>query len=50
MDEKKSWSRNRLVLTKEKVQGGNINALRQQSDYFTCSPYQEIKGAAENAN
>ena len=48
---KKNWSRFRVVLTKEnKVQGGNINALRQQSDYFTCSPYQEMKGAAENAN
>ena len=32
MDEKKDWSRFRVVLTKE-MQGGNINAFRPQSDY-----------------
>ena len=37
-----------VVLTKE-MQGGNINASRQQSDYSTYSSYQEM-AAAENAN
>ena len=40
---KKNWSRFRVVLTKE-MQGGNKNASRQQSDYFTHSSYQEMKG------
>ena len=40
---KKIWSRFRVVLTKE-MQGGNKNASRQQSDYFTHSSYQEMKG------
>ena len=31
VDEKKNWSRFRVVLTKE-MQGGNINASRPQSD------------------
>ena len=31
MDEKKNWSRFRVVLTKE-MQGGNINAFGPQSD------------------
>ena len=31
MDEKKNWSRFRVVLTKE-MQGGNINAFIPQSD------------------
>ena len=43
IDKKKNWSRLRVVLTKE-MQGGNINASRQQSDYFTHSSYQEMKG------
>ena len=43
MDEKKDWSRFRVVLTKE-MRGGNTNASRQQSDYFTHSSYQEMKG------
>ena len=30
MDEKKKWSRFRVVLTRE-MQGGNINALRPQA-------------------
>ena len=47
--EKKNWSRFRVILTKE-IQGGNINASRQQTDYSTYSPYQEMKGCAENAN
>ena len=42
MDEK-NWSRFRVVLTKE-MQGGSINASRQQSDYSTYSSYQETKG------
>ena len=40
---KKNWSRFRVVLTRE-MQGGNINASRQQSDYSTYSSYQEMKG------
>ena len=43
MDEKKNWSRFRVVLTKE-MQGGNIKASRQQSDYSTYSFCQEMKG------
>ena len=45
MDEKKTGLRLRvaIVLTKE-MQGGNINASRQQSDYSTYSSYQEMKG------
>ena len=45
MDEKKTGLRLRvaIVLTKE-MQGGNINASRQQSDYSTYSSYQETKG------
>ena len=43
MDEKKTGLRFRVVLTKE-MQGGNINASRQQSDYSTYSSYQEMKG------
>ena len=47
MDEKKNWSRFMVVLTKE-MQGGNINASRQQSDYSTYSSYQEMKGCRRN--
>ena len=36
-----------VVLTKE-MQGGNINASRQQSDYSTYSSYQEMKGCRRN--
>ena len=43
MDEKKTGLRFRFVLTKE-MQGGNIEASRQQSDYFTHSSYQEMRG------
>ena len=43
MDEKKTGLRFRFVLTKE-MQGGNIDASRQQSDYFTHSSYQEMRG------
>ena len=46
MDEKKTGLRLRvaIVLTKE-MQGGNINASRQQSDYSTYSSHQEMKGS-----
>ena len=35
------------VLTKE-MQGGNINASRQQSNYSTYSSYQEMQGCRRN--
>ena len=47
MDEKKNWSRFMVVLTKE-MQGGNINASRQQSNYSTYSSYQEMQGCRRN--
>ena len=47
MDEKKNWSRFMVVFTKE-MQGGNINASRQQSDNSTYSSYQEMKGCRRN--
>ena len=47
MDEKKNWSRFMVVLTKE-MQGGNINASRQQSNYSTYSSYQEMQGRRRN--
>ena len=36
-----------VVLTKE-MQGGNINASRQQSNYSTYSSYQEMQGCRRN--
>ena len=36
-----------VVLTKE-MQGGNINASRQQSNYSTYSSYQEMQGRRRN--
>ena len=44
---KKNWSRFMVVLTKE-MQGGNINASRQQSSYSTYSSYQEVQGCRRN--
>ena len=34
-----------MVVLKKEMQGGNINALRQQSDYST---YSEMKGCRRN--
>ena len=42
MNEKKNWSRFRVVFTKE-VQGRSINAFRPQSDFTVYSSYQEMK-------